>query len=141
MATRYESPELAERAFYEAFSRTDADAMMSVWATRNDIVCVHPLGDVLVGRTAIGRSWQQIFASGSGVQIRREVHQEIVDGAVAVRVGYEFFDVPGQTQTAIVVTNLYRRSDADGWRMILHHASPPQAAATAPQASTNTTLH
>ena len=92
------TPEDAETAFYAAFERGDLQAMMTVWAEDETIVCVHPLGPLL--RTT--------------------------DDSVAVHIVYEHIELPGQRPQAVIATNAYRRAHS-GWYMILHHASPTSA--------------
>jgi ketosteroid isomerase-like protein len=56
--------EQAASAFYRAFERTDLAAMMSVWAEDEEIVCVHPGGERLVGFDAVRDSWRLLFSQG-----------------------------------------------------------------------------
>ena len=45
MTTRiFPTAQDAENAFYEALERADLEAMMSVWAEDEEIVCVRPAG-------------------------------------------------------------------------------------------------
>lgn len=124
---KYPTAEAAERAFYEAFANGDLYAMMDVWDETEDIVCVHPLGDVIAGRTAVAHSWEQIF-SGGGVQPRIEVriHERFTNGEVAVHTVYESFDSAGSgdSRPSVIATNSYRYTHERGWRLVLHHASP-----------------
>jgi len=114
----------AEIAFYEALEHADLEAMMSVWAEDEEIVCVHPTGPRLTGQDQVRESWRQIFAGGAGARV--QVSQEAVTSGVmfAVHSVLENFAVEGQPQPApVVATNVYLRTPA-GWRMLAHHASP-----------------
>jgi len=126
MKPPFPSPDLAEQAFYDAFRQTDLDAMMSVWDTDDDIVCVHPLGEILIGRKDIAESWNKILRGDGDVNIRHLVQQQILCDDLAVHVVHEVFELPGQTQlpAPVIVTNSYRKTTQGDWRMILHHASP-----------------
>ena len=60
--TTFPTPQDAETAFYEALEAGNLDAMMEVWAEDEEIVCVHPGGERLVGYDAVRSSWAQIAA-------------------------------------------------------------------------------
>ena len=62
MSTLFTTPEDAEEAFYDAIGRADLDALMNVWAEDEEIVCIHPTGQRLVGARAIRESWRTIFS-------------------------------------------------------------------------------
>jgi uncharacterized protein (TIGR02246 family) len=131
------TPEDAEIAFYAAFERGDLQAMMTVWAEDETIVCVHPLGSLLIGRKAIQHSWKAIFARSANMKFTIDRQLRTVDASVAVHIVYEYIEVPGQQRRQVVIaTNAYRRTHS-GWYMILHHASPTSAS----DGATATTLH
>ncbi|MFI4923833.1 MAG: YybH family protein, partial [Vicinamibacteria bacterium] len=48
----YTTPQDAATAFYQAFEARDLDAMMATWADDEEIVCVHPGAQRLVGYDA-----------------------------------------------------------------------------------------
>jgi ketosteroid isomerase-like protein len=115
----------AEQAFYEAFETGDIDAMMSVWAKIDDILCIHPQGPRLIGRGAIEASWREILRSSMGVRVQRSDLRTFADQALTVHVLYENIWVPGETapRPPILATNAYRYSKL-GWHLVLHHAGP-----------------
>ncbi len=126
--TGYSTPQEAEAAFYAAFQRKDARAMMAVWAEGNDVVCVHPGGRMLIGADAVRASWETIFRHGPALHFVVEERQRTEDGELALHVVQEHIRVGGEMAPApVLATNAYRRT-ANGWRMILHHASPGPAA-------------
>ncbi len=122
---KFLTPSDAEHAFYEAFEAGDVDAMMSVWAKDDDIVCVHPQGPRLIGRAAIEASWREILQSSIGVRFQLTEVRELADQALTVHILYENLWVPGENtpRAPIFATNAYRYSKR-GWHLILHHASP-----------------
>lgn len=126
---RFSTPDQAETAFYEAFERGDADAMMQVWADDDGIVCVHPMGERLVGRDAVEDSWRRILGRGSSMGFTVTDGQYAQDGTIAVHCVHENIAYgPGRRQHALVIaTNVYRLT-SEGWRMVMHHASPTEAA-------------
>ncbi|MBM3368629.1 MAG: nuclear transport factor 2 family protein [Betaproteobacteria bacterium] len=134
----------AENAFYEALERADLDLMMAVWAEDEDIVCVHPGAPRLTGVEQVRAAWRGMFASGPHLRIR-PVQQVVISGMmVAVHNVHESITVQGEAKPrpAVVATNVYLRSAA-GWRMVVHHASPPAtgAAAAEPAPASSKTLH
>lgn len=124
---KFLKPGDAEHAFYEAFETGDIDAMMSVWARDEDIVCVHPQGARLVGRTAVETGWREVLQSSIGVRFQITELRAFTDQALAVHMLYENLWVPGENapRAPIFATNAYRYSKR-GWHLVLHHASPVQ---------------
>lgn len=122
---KFLTPSDAEHAFYEAFEGGDLDAMMSVWAKDDDIVCVHPQGPRLLGRAAIEASWREILQSSIGIRFQLTEVRELADQGLTVHILYENLWVPGENapRAPIFATNAYRYSKR-GWRLVLHHASP-----------------
>jgi ketosteroid isomerase-like protein len=138
MKPEHISPEAAEQAFYEAFARADLEAMMSVWDTSDDIVCIHPLGPRLQGQATVRQSWQQIFNAESALQFKVSALHSIAEHDLVVRLVYEHITVRNaaeQPTQPIIATNIYRNGP-QGWRMVLHHASPGPA-----QSSERVSLH
>ena len=124
----YGSAQEAEAAFYAAFQMSDLEAMMLIWDDY-EAVCIHPFGDRIEGKSAIMHSWRLIFTHD--VQLRFTLSDPWVfsgdsHGIHLVRENISV-DESGDVKTMVVLaTNAYRRTD-DGWRMILHHASPAPA--------------
>jgi ketosteroid isomerase-like protein len=114
----------AEDAFYAAFSVGRLDDMMRVWANDGEVVCIHPGGPRLTGITEIRASWRQIFTDSMPRAF--SLRGRIVSGDDTLRIHLleENIRVPGTTFVAppVLATNVYRRT-AEGWRMVLHHAS------------------
>jgi uncharacterized protein (TIGR02246 family) len=122
----FPTPDDAETAFYEAFERADLAAMLVVWAEGDDVVCVHPSGPRLVGFEAVRESWMQIFSSGMKLTVRVTDSRRLDGPSVAVRSVVESITAPGTegSPQTVNVTNVYTLTDA-GWRIAMHHASPP----------------
>ena len=124
----FTTPQDAEAAFYEAFEKADLEAMMAVWADDDDIVCVHPGGIRLSGMAQVRESWRQLFAGGQTLHFQLR-HQQFLNGmTLAVHSAYEQVTVAGEAQARnpVIVTNIYMRTE-NGWRMVVHHASPAPA--------------
>lgn len=141
MKKAFTSSQDAESAFYDALERADLDAMMTVWSEDDDIVCVHPGGPRLSGFEAVRASWAELFGSDQKMQVRLMQPVYVQSGLFAIHNVHEVISTKDGSRTAgpIVATNVYART-TDGWRMIVHHASPapalPERALDAPK-----TLH
>jgi uncharacterized protein (TIGR02246 family) len=138
----FPSPQDAEAAFYEAFTKSDLKAMMAVWADDDDIYCVHPHGARVSGVEQVRESWRQIFASGQSLRFQLRGQQFINAMMVSVHSVYEHITVAGDTRSGapVIATNVYLRTDR-GWRMVAHHASPAPAATGEETQSMKNTLH
>ena len=119
------TPEQAEKAFYTAFESADLEAMMSVWSKDDDIICVHPHGPRLAGQAEIRDSWRQILGNSPRMCFRIDSLNSVTSGGLAIRFVNENIYVGANVEPGftILATNVYRRT-AEGWRIILHHASP-----------------
>jgi len=126
----------AEAAFYTAFSKRDLEGMMAVWDDADDIVCVHPLGTVLVGAAAVRASFERLLSNPQEMTFMVEERHRSSDGELALHVVREHIRISGKQQPPVAATNAYRQTE-DGWRMILHHASPaPEPEEAQPQPPT-----
>ena len=99
-------------------------SMMAVWATDEDLVCVHPMGPRLNSWDVISASWQQILAGEPQRIFDIQLKAGWGDTGIAVRIVDEIISVPtsGLQFTPVIATNVYKFSD-NGWYMIAHHAS------------------
>jgi len=115
----------AEAAFYEAIERCDLEAMMSVWAEDEEIVCVFPSGPRLSGYSSVREAWRRLFEGGPRLHLTVS-HQSITQNPFsAVHSNLEELAVSGEegATTVVIATNIYIRGPL-GWRLIVHHASP-----------------
>ena len=132
----------AEAGFYQAFQDADLSTMMAVWEATDDIICIHPMSERLQGVMAVSQSWQQIFAAEERLSIVVSDVNEINSHDLVIRVVVEnitLINNPRQAIQPMLATNAYRYT-GQGWRMVLHHASP--APESIPIATTTAqTLH
>lgn len=120
----YATPSDAEAAFYTAIEAKDMQAMRDVWLDSEKVTCIHPMGAKLRGRAEVISSWRQIFGNETSLKFDiRDVEQELSE-QMAVHILYEHITTarnPNKPAVA-VSTNVYELT-AEGWKMILHHAS------------------
>ena len=135
----FASPQDAEAAFYDALERCDLDAMMTVWADDEEVVCVHPGGPRLVGYAMVRDAWQRVFANGRKLRVQIVQQTSVTTPFSLVSTVLEYISARGEDAASapVAATNVYVRS-ALGWRMVAHHASPvpPNSVTEAPH-----TLH
>ena len=149
----YATPETVEQAFYDALEAGDVDALMNVWSDDDEIVCIHPGGPRLVGARAIAASWREILGNGpinvrpSEPQILQgslvSVHNVLSRVMALVRTEGMPAGMPQATQAMVVnilVTHVFFKG-AQGWRMVLHHASVTPQDTEANAAPPAETLH
>lgn len=136
------APDEVEAQFYEALQQADLELLMTLWGDDDEVACVHPNGARVVGPAAIRASFEAIFAGGPVVaqpaSVRRltslghAVHH--VDERVMVRTP------DGFTEAWVHTTHVFAKT-AQGWRLVLHHASPASDAGPAVAAEGPSTLH
>jgi ketosteroid isomerase-like protein len=115
----------ANRAFYQAFTSLDLEAMRAVWLDDPGVKCIHPGGEVLVGLPRVLASWEAIFRNTPSIRF------ELADLDVAIVGGLAWASATERIQQGpldgpaaeAAVTNLFVLHEGR-WRMILHHASP-----------------
>lgn len=139
---RFSSPESAETAFYAAFEARSLNSMMMVWADDDSIACIHPLAAPLNGRSAVAAGWRSMFEAAGQFQVRVEVAHDIREPQQVIRIVREYLTIGQETEPRppILATNVYRK-DAEGWHMVLHHASPLHVGGTSPTRTPNIVLH
>jgi ketosteroid isomerase-like protein len=125
----FATPQDAESAFYEAFMKQDLDGMMAVWSDDDEVYCVHPRGARVSGVAQVRESWRQIFASAQSVRFQLREQHLLHAMMVSVHSVYEHIAVGAEARARarIIATNIYMRTE-QGWRMMVHHASPAPAA-------------
>ncbi len=138
------SPDDTEAQFYEAMQTADIDKMMAIWADDDEVVCVHPGGERVIGLAAIRASFEAIFAQNA-VPVQPEQVRRLNTLGAAIHHLAERVSVmtPQGPQTAwALATNVYVKT-AQGWRMAAHHASPGQLgeAPPSPHGDFSSTLH
>ena len=135
---KFNSPEEAEATFYKAIEQADVIAMMAVWAEDEEVICVHPGGERLIGVEAVRESWRRIFAAGPRMRFNVLQVRTHASRLVSIRNLYERISVgTDPRQHLVLATNVYVLGPS-GWHMLMHHASPLPANATVPEAPVGT---
>jgi ketosteroid isomerase-like protein len=138
----FATPEAAEAAFYSAFESRSLDAMMAVWSQAEHIACIHPLAAALNGRGAVAAGWRSIFEAAGQFRVSAQLVHEIREPGQVLRIVHESLTIghENEARPPILASNLYRR-ESDGWRMIMHHASPLQVGGEPPARTAAPVLH
>ena len=118
-------PDEVEAQFYEALQQADLDKLMALWSDDDEIACVHPGGPRVVGHAAIRASFEAIFANGP-IPVQPRAVRRLQGLAHAVHHVNE--QVAIRTRDGIAeawthASNVFVKT-AQGWRLVLHHASP-----------------
>lgn len=119
------SADAVEAAFYEALYSADLEKLMACWADEDEVVCIHPGGPRLVGRVIIRAAFDALFSNGS-IRVSPESVRKVEapDSSMHnVRERIEVLTDEGLHHAYVIATNVYHKTP-QGWRMVLHHASP-----------------
>jgi uncharacterized protein (TIGR02246 family) len=124
------SPDDIEQQFYEALQQADLERLMALWSDDDEVACVHPGGPRVVGHGAIRASFEAIFHNGAidarAERVRRlQLGPDCAVHHVLERVQVTQANAPAQSAW-VLATNLFVKT-AQGWRLVLHHASPGHA--------------
>ncbi|CAM5206381.1 Ketosteroid isomerase-like protein OS=Castellaniella defragrans OX=75697 GN=HNR28_001229 PE=4 SV=1 [Castellaniella defragrans] len=139
----FPTPEEAESAFYEAMRQGDVALMMRVWSDDEDAACIHPGGLRTLGPRAIQEAWEHIFSNGPIAAYPAQIHAlRGVMSTVHILIEQITVDTPrGRDTLNFFTTNIYQKGP-DGWRLIVHHASPaPREASLLDTPGISHTIH
>jgi ketosteroid isomerase-like protein len=121
----FASASAVEEAFYSALAHADVAGVMTLWADDEEVICIHPGGQRLVGLHAVRLSFEEILASGP-LNIRIRDVQVFESATLSVHNLVEQIAVAGAhgAQTInVLTTNIYIKGSA-GWQLLVHHAAP-----------------
>ncbi len=120
------TPDEVEASFYEALQSADIERLMACWADEDDIVCIHPGGPRVVGPGAIRAAFDAIFGHEGSIHVQPESIRRVTAMGSAVHCVLERIEVmtgEGPAHAFVLATNVYHQTP-QGWRLVLHHASP-----------------
>ena len=120
----FTTAEDAEEAFYDAIARGDVDALMSVWADDEEIVCIQPTGQRLDGPAAIRASWRAIFDNNPRFSVRIHGKARWDSALISVHSVVEalYLQKDQTVHGPMLATNVFIRGTG-GWRLASRHAS------------------
>ncbi len=136
------SADEAEAVFYDALQHGDLDRLMACWADEDEIVCIHPGGPRLVGPSMIRASFEAMFAQGAVRAWPERVHkvESLASAVHSVVERIEVMTENGLREAFVTATNVYHKT-AQGWRLVMHHASPGISSEMQELAAAPQTLH
>lgn len=122
LTTKFQTPEEAELAFYDAIERRDIEALGQVWSMDENIVCIHPGSHRIEGRRNVLQSFVDLFgdAPSLGFSLCDALHTG--NEHLAIHLVREEIELEGQLVSVMMSTNIFHFENG-GWRMLLHHAS------------------
>lgn len=114
------------RRFYDAFESLDIEAMAALWADGDEVACLHPGGGWQRGWDDVRLGWETIMNHTPYIELDvADARVEIVDPVAWVTCTERVTTAgrEGASVAEVAATNVFvlRR---DGWRLVLHHASP-----------------
>jgi ketosteroid isomerase-like protein len=136
------STDEVEAQFYEALHLGDIERMMACWADEDDIVCIHPGSPRLVGIAQVRAAFEALFERG-GVQAHPEQIcrvESLTSSMHSVVERVQVLTPQGQHDAFVLATNVYQKT-AQGWRMVMHHASPGTVAEAQSVSQSPSVLH
>ena len=105
------------------------DRMEACWRHDDEVRCIHPGWDAMVGWPQVSRSWMAIFANSAYIQFFLTDVRVSLHGDLAAVTCAENILTAGEEPTASFhggkaqALNVFTR-EQDGWRMWIHQASP-----------------
>jgi ketosteroid isomerase-like protein len=114
--------------FYRCLESLDMARMETLWLHADWVRSVHPGWDVLIGWDAIRGSWERIFESTAWIRVTSTDVKIHVLGETAIVGCCENITTAQGDDLSVAVavaqaTNVWLRTP-EGWRMVVHHASP-----------------
>ena len=129
VAREKQTPEEAVRAanqrFYVAFESLNLAEMEAVWAHDDQVECVQPGWDLLLGWEEVRERWARIFKNTKRVRVALSGLLVRVEGnvgwvACSARVTTAFAD--GFDEAIVQATNIFLQVEGR-WLLVAHHAS------------------
>src|SRR5687767_12392536 len=108
----------ANDAFYHAFNEKDIEAMEAIWASSDDIACIHPGWNLILGRELVIESWRRILSNPEQLRIFTGGESVVFVGEVVLVLCREL--VGG---APLAATNVFVQ-EAGAWKLLHHHSGP-----------------
>lgn len=116
----------ANQRFYVAFESLDIAQMEAIWAHDDNVECVQPGGELLLGWDEVRTSWARILANTKRVRISLGSIWVRVEGDVGWVACTEHVTTAfaeGFDQALIQATNIFVLR-GDDWLLVARHSSP-----------------
>ena len=116
----------ANRRFYDAFEAKDPELLSACWSGRDDIACVHPGGPWVSGAQEVREAWEFIIANTGYIEVGIEIVAIVINDPVAIVSCIEHVTTARdgeRVEASVAATNVFELG-IDGWRLVVHHASP-----------------
>ncbi len=118
----------ADRAFYQALSNGDLEAMSRVWSQANYVSAIHPDFPVpFLGPKNVKTGWEQMFANNRDIHVHARAKNVYVSGDLAWVIDATEFEAVG-TKTSepihmdnVLTTKIFERK-GDEWMLVHYHA-------------------
>ena len=126
MNQKYNTPQEAEDAFYDALDEGDLNQLLSVWAESDDIFCLLPMHPIIRTREGVRDLFTHVFSQGRGVSLAITHLSWIETDEMAIHQVEEAILAPPSDRPSpppVYGTNIYRK-DESGWRLIIHQNAP-----------------
>jgi len=112
--------------YYKAFENFDLKLMSQIWSNTDDVICIHPGWDILIGWDNVREGWSKIFMDNAFLKFTiRNINTLIFNEIGIVSCIEEIFISAKDTisQTFIATTNLFKQTE-EGLKLFYHHSSP-----------------
>lgn len=119
----FETPEAAERAFYQALCDADLQALKDVWLDDDTVICITPGFQRMEGVEMVLSGWKQVFQMQGGVRFDLTDMHVMQDEQIAIHQIREEIFYQDQASAIMLTTNVYQFVNSS-WRLMLHHSSP-----------------
>ena len=96
MPQEFATPQDAEDAYYDAIEDGDLSAMLAVWETSDDVVCLLPMQPLVQGHGKIREAWGPLLQSDVKVDIEVLHFHWIEAGDLAIHYLREKVNIPDQ---------------------------------------------
>jgi ketosteroid isomerase-like protein len=127
-ATLMATADATEQRFYEAMQQGDVERLMSCWAEDDEVSAASVDGMRVHGLAAVRRHFDAVLGQG-GFDVRPVHVRRMLLGGCAIHHVLEQVRLlsGGKPETAYVISSNVYINTPQGWRLVMHHASPGQA--------------
>ena len=113
--------------FYHAFEGLSIDMMDTLWKHDENVICVHPGWELLVGWLAIRESWVMIFQNTEAIKFnitnpKIRLFDNNGIGIIVCQENIESSINGHQDKISVIATNIFERCE-NRWLMIHHQGS------------------